>query len=55
MSEFGRLPPTRSALVLGQRQAARFAKGAQLLRRKREALVTELLRVYRDRGGATQE
>ncbi len=47
MSELGRLPPTRSALVLGHRRAARFAKGAQLLRRKREALVTELLRLAR--------
>jgi H(+)-transporting ATP synthase subunit D len=47
MSELGRLPPTRSALVLGQRRAARLVKGAQLLRRKREALVTELLRLAR--------
>jgi H(+)-transporting ATP synthase subunit D len=52
MSEFGRLPPTRSALVLGQRRAARFARGAQLLRRKREALVTELLRLARPASAA---
>ena len=52
MSELGRLPPTRSALVLGQRRAARFVKGAQLLRRKREALVTELLRLARPASAA---
>lgn len=52
MSAIDRLPPTRSALVLGQRRAARFAKGAQLLRRKREALVTELLRLARPTSAA---
>jgi V/A-type H+-transporting ATPase subunit D len=52
MSEIGRLPPTRSALVLGERRAARLAKGAQLLRRKREALVTELLRLARPASAA---
>jgi V/A-type H+-transporting ATPase subunit D len=46
------LPPTRSALVVGQRQAARFVRGAQLLRRKREALVTELLRLARPASAA---
>jgi V/A-type H+-transporting ATPase subunit D len=52
VSELGRLAPTRSALVVGQRRAARFAKGAQLLRRKREALVTELLRLARPASAA---
>ncbi len=52
MSDLGRLPPTRSALVFGQRRAARFIKGAQLLRRKREALVTELLRLARPASAA---
>ena len=52
MSELGRLPATRSALVLGQRRAARFVKGAQLLRRKREALVAELLRLARPASAA---
>jgi V/A-type H+-transporting ATPase subunit D len=52
MSELGKLPATRSALVLGQRRAARFVKGAQLLRRKREALVTELLRLARPASAA---
>jgi H(+)-transporting ATP synthase subunit D len=47
MSDLHRLPPTRSALVQGQRQAAHLVKGTQLLRRKREALVSELLRLAR--------
>jgi H(+)-transporting ATP synthase subunit D len=47
MSELRRLPPTRSALMQGQRQAAHLLKGTQLLRRKREALVSELLRLAR--------
>ena len=41
------LPATRIALLRSRRQLERLHKGAQLLRRKREALVGELFRLAR--------
>lgn len=41
------IAPTRSSLLAGQRRLARVAKGAELLRRKREALVAEIVRLAR--------
>lgn len=40
-------PATRSELLRTRRRLARLAKGAELLRRKREALVSELFRLAR--------
>ncbi|MGE0353373.1 MAG: V-type ATP synthase subunit D [Gemmatimonadales bacterium] len=41
------LAPTRLNLLRGQRRLARLAEGASLLRRKREALVSELFKLAR--------
>jgi H(+)-transporting ATP synthase subunit D len=41
------LPATRSHLLRTRRRLARLSKGTELLRRKREALVTELFRLAR--------
>lgn len=46
MSE-ARLAPTRLALVRANRRLQRLSRGAAVLRRKREALVTELFRIAR--------
>ncbi len=43
----GGLAPTRQNLLAVQRRLARVARGTALLRRKREALVSELLRLAR--------
>lgn len=42
-----RLPPTRLNLLRGRRELARLREGAALLRRKREALVSELFKLAR--------
>ncbi len=42
-----RLPATRLNLLRSRRRLERMARGAELLRRKREALVTELFRLAR--------
>lgn len=47
MSTRPRLAATRMNLVRARRDLARVEKGAQLIRRKREALVAELFRVAR--------
>jgi V/A-type H+-transporting ATPase subunit D len=47
MSAGERLAPTRLALLRARRDLARVRKGAELLRRKREALVGELFRLAR--------
>jgi V/A-type H+-transporting ATPase subunit D len=41
------IAPTRSNLLAGQRRLERVSKGAELLRRKREALVVEIVRLAR--------
>jgi len=41
------ITPTRSNLLAGQRRLERVSKGAELLRRKREALVAEIVRLAR--------
>src|ERR1041384_6784397 len=46
MSE-ARLAPTRLALVRANRRLQRLSRGAAVLRRNREALVTELFRIAR--------
>ncbi|HWA59495.1 MAG TPA: V-type ATP synthase subunit D [Gemmatimonadales bacterium] len=50
-----RLAPTRLNLIRAQRRLERVEKGAGLLRRKREALVTELFRLARPAAGARQQ
>jgi H(+)-transporting ATP synthase subunit D len=50
-----RLPATRSNLLRTRRRLARLAKGTDLLRRKREALVTELFRLARPAADARTE
>ncbi|HSB55463.1 MAG TPA: V-type ATP synthase subunit D [Gemmatimonadales bacterium] len=47
-----RLAPTRLNLIRAERRLERVEKGAALLRRKREALVTELFRLARPAAGA---
>lgn len=47
MSSRDRLAPTRMNLLRARRELARVTKGAQLTRRKREALVAELFRLAR--------
>lgn len=49
-----RLAPTRLNLLRAGRRLERVRKGAALLRRKREALVTELFRLARPAAGARQ-
>ena len=41
------IAPTRSSFLAGQRRLVRVSKGAELLRRKREALVAEIVRLAR--------
>jgi V/A-type H+-transporting ATPase subunit D len=43
----GRLPPTRLNLIRAERRLLQVRRGASLLRRKREALVTELFQLAR--------
>ncbi len=50
-----RLPPTRLNLIRAERRLERVEKGAALLRRKREALVTELFRLARPAAGARKQ
>lgn len=47
MSALRRVSPTRMNLLRAARRLERVTKGVQLLRRKREALVTELFRLAR--------
>jgi len=47
VSEFERMAPTRLNLLRAARRLERLGKGAELLRRKREALVGELFRLAR--------
>ncbi len=47
MSGPGRMSPTRMNLLRGRRRLEHVGKGVQLLRRKREALVSELFRLAR--------
>src|SRR5574338_1250171 len=49
-----RVAPTRLNLTRAERRLERVEKGAALLRRKREALVTELFRLARPAAGARQ-
>jgi V/A-type H+-transporting ATPase subunit D len=50
-----RLAPTRLNLLRAERRLERVRKGAALLRRKREALVTELFKLARPAAGARQQ
>jgi H(+)-transporting ATP synthase subunit D len=50
-----RLAPTRLALVRANRRLQRLSRGAAVLRRKREALVTELFRIARPAADARDE
>lgn len=50
-----RLAPTRLNLIRAERRLERVERGAALLRRKREALVTELFRLARPAAGARQQ
>jgi len=50
-----RLAPTRLALVRANRKLQRLTRGAAVLRRKREALVTELFRIARPAADARDE
>jgi V/A-type H+-transporting ATPase subunit D len=50
-----RLAPTRLNLVRAERRLGRVRKGAALLRRKREALVTELFRLARPAADARRQ
>ena len=47
MSALNRIAPTRSNLIRTTRRLTRVTKGVDLLRRKREALVSELFKVAR--------
>ena len=47
MSTSGRMAPTRMNLIRAARRLAQVGKGVELLRRKREALVSELFRLAR--------
>ncbi len=47
MSDLGRMAPTRLNLLRAARRLERLGKGAELLRRKREALVGELFKLAR--------
>jgi V/A-type H+-transporting ATPase subunit D len=55
VSEFERIAPTRVNLLRARRQLAQVHKGAELVRRKREALVGELFRLARPAMGARAE
>lgn len=50
-----RLPPTRLNLLRAERRLDRVQRGAGLLRRKREALVTELFQLARPAAGARRQ
>ena len=50
-----RLAPTRLNLIRAERRLERVRKGASLLRRKREALVTELFRLARPAADARRQ
>ena len=52
MSRQDEVTPTRSNLLAGRRRLARVSKGAELLRRKRGALVAELVRLARPAASA---
>jgi V/A-type H+/Na+-transporting ATPase subunit D len=52
MSRDNGIAPTRSNLLAGQRRLRRMTKGAELLRRKREALVAEIVRLARPAAAA---
>ena len=55
MTELERLAPTRVNLLRARRQLAQVTQGADLVRRKREALVGELFRLARPAMGARAE
>ncbi len=55
MSDATRIPATRANLLRARRRLGQVAKGEELLRRKREALVTELFRLARPALGARAE
>lgn len=55
MSDATRLPASRANLLRARRRLGQVAKGEDLLRRKREALVTELFRLARPALGARAE
>ena len=54
MSRLVQSAPTRHALLQARRRLARVEKGAELLSRKRQALVTELFRLARPAAGARE-
>jgi len=55
MSRLARTAPTRHALLRTRRRLRRVEKGAELLLRKRQALVTELFHLARPAVGAREE
>jgi V/A-type H+/Na+-transporting ATPase subunit D len=55
VSAASHLPATRMNLIRATRQLAQVAKGVELLRRKREALVSELFRLARPAADARAE
>jgi V/A-type H+-transporting ATPase subunit D len=55
VSEAARVPATRANLLRARRRLTQVGKGEELLRRKREALVTELFRLARPALGARAE
>ena len=55
MSDRGRIAPTRVNLLRARKQLTQVEKGAELVRRKREALVGELFRLARPAMGARTE
>ena len=55
MSDLERIAPTRVNLLRARRQLSQVEKGAELVRRKREALVGELFRLARPAMGARTE
>ena len=55
MSDRGRIAPTRVNLLRSRKQLSQVEKGAELVRRKREALVGELFRLARPAMGARAE
>lgn len=55
MSGAGKMAPTRMNLIRAARHLERIGKGVELLRRKREALVTELFRLARPAADARSQ
>jgi V/A-type H+-transporting ATPase subunit D len=55
VSDRGRIAPTRVNLLRARKQLTQVEKGAELVRRKREALVGELFRLARPAMGARTE